>query len=152
MIQRKQTLFLFQVVFMGIALLFIPSVTIIIQNISTGVTLVPLNMPDYHSTAGHIAAIALNFLGLVLAFVAVFMYNRRELQVKLCYVITFIWVLITLMIAFCPFVEGNNGSPVQTKINFLAIFIGIFGVFAAVLAARYIKKDIELIRSSDRIR
>ena len=152
MIQRKQTLFLFQLVFLGIALLFIPSVNVIYQNVSTGVTLVPVNLPDYHSTPGHVAAIGLNFLGLVLAFVTVFMYNRRELQVKLCYTLTVIWVVITLMIAFCPFIEGTNNNPVETKTNFLAILIGAFGVFAAILAARYIKKDIELIKSSDRIR
>lgn len=151
MIQRKQTLFLFQLVFLGIALLFIPCVTVITTTTTHEVLLIPLNNPEVTSTMGHIAAVLINFLGLVLAFIAVFLYQRRQIQLKLCYAMMILWLVLTAMMAFCPFVEANVAVE-SIKVNYLALVVGGFGILAAYMAARYIKKDIELIKSADRIR
>jgi hypothetical protein len=151
MIQRKQTLFLFQLVFLGIALLFIPCVTVTTSTATHDVLLIPLNNPEIASTPGHIAAVLINFLGLILAFIAVFLYQRREVQLKLCYAMVILWIVLTAMMAFCPFVKAI--VPVESiKINYLALIVGGFGILAAYMAARYIKKDINLIKSADRIR
>jgi hypothetical protein len=149
MIQRKQTLFLFQSVFLGIALLFVPVYTVLIGTQQVNVSLVPVNTPGLTSTAGHLAAIALNFLALIFASGAVFMYKRRPLQVKLCYAIMVIWFILAGMTAFCPFVSG---SDITVKNSFFGPVISLVGVLAAYLAAKYIKKDIELLKSADRIR
>ena len=151
MIQRKQTLFLFQLVFLGIALLFIPSATVVSNNVTSPVFLVPVKSAEFASSAGHIAAIGINFLALVLTFITVFMYKRRELQLKMAFVLIFIWVVLTLMLAFCPFISATD-EVTSVHTNYLPVIIGVVGIIAAYLVAKYIKKDIELIKSADRIR
>ncbi len=151
MIQRRQTLFLFQLVFLGIALLFVSIATVTTNNGTVNVYLIPFSDPAVTSTSGHLAAIALNFIGLILTFVTVFLYKRRELQVKLCYGLMVIWLILTLMMAFCPFVEKTN-TVISVENSYFGTIIGIFGMLAAYVAAHYIKKDIALIKSADRIR
>jgi hypothetical protein len=150
MIQRKQTLFLFELIFLGIALLFVPSGNVATPASSYELYLVPINNAEIHSSPGHYAAIFINFTALVLAFVAVFLYRQRTMQMKLCYVMLILWTVLTLMIAFCPFV--NSSVTPSAHVSYLAVAIGAFGMLAAYLAARYIKKDIELLKSADRIR
>jgi hypothetical protein len=56
------------------------------------------------------------------------------------------------MIAFCPFVAKADGLTVEaSKHPFGYIICGV-AVIAAFIAARLIKKDIELLKSADRIR
>ncbi len=151
MIQRKQTLFLFQLIFMGIALLFIPSNTIITASTNTDVFLVPIKSEVFGSSSGHVAAIILNFIGLLLTFATIFLYKKRELQIKLCYMLILLWLVIGLMIAFCPFVIKNE-NIVNITIHYFACLIALFAILAAYFAIRFIKKDIELLKSADRIR
>jgi hypothetical protein len=151
MIQRKQTLFLFLLIFLGIALLFIPCAYVINNGISHPVVLVPLEQQPFHSTAGHMAAIGLNFIMLVISAITIFLYRRRGLQVKLCYLLAVLWLVLTLMLAFCPFILTRDASE-TVETNYLASVTGALAIAGAILAARYIKKDIELIKSADRIR
>jgi hypothetical protein len=150
MIQRKQSLFLFLSVILGIALLFIPSATASSNTGAFDVYLIPLNHSDVASTSGHLAAIALNFINLILAFVTIFLYGKRELQLKLCYGLIVLWLVLTLMVTFCPFAVQTEATSVH--ITFYGTIIGVLGMIASFLAARFIKKDIELIKSADRIR
>ena len=151
MIQRRQTLFLFELVFLAVALLFIPSQHLRTGSIPAEIYLVPIDEPGLKSTSGHIAAVGLNFLGIIISFTTIFLYKKRNLQVKLSYSLSVIWVILSAMIAFCPFAEGADKST-GLETNYFAVAIGIFGILAGVLAARYIKKDIELLKSADRIR
>ena len=150
MIQRKQTLFLFELIFLGIALLFVPSGKITTAANSYELYLVPISNAELHSSPGHYAAVFINFTALVLAFVAVFLYKQRTMQMRLCYIMVVLWTILTLMIAFCPFV--NSSVTTSVEISYVAIAIGVFGMLAAFLAAKYIKKDIDLLKSADRIR
>jgi hypothetical protein len=151
MIQRKQTLFLFQLVFLSIALLFIPSNTILKKDGVTHVSLISFSDTVSSSTLGHYAAIAFNFIALLLAFLTIFLYKKRELQVKLCYLLFILWLVITAMVPFCPFVHSSDESVV-IKTNYAVSIIGLFSMSAALLAIRFIKKDIDLLKSADRIR
>ena len=152
MIQRKQTLFLLLLVFAGIALLFVSVATVTINGSSFELCLVPLVSAStiIQSTIGHLTAIVLNFIGLILAFLTILIYSKRQLQIKMCYALMLIWLIIDLMIIFCPFVKEVKGMTVQ--INYLSSVIGAIGVIGAYLASRFIKKDIELLKSADRIR
>jgi hypothetical protein len=150
MIQRKQTLFLFQLVFLGIALLFVPVGSVSNTSVTENIYMVPLHSPEFQSTSGHQAAIILNFVNLLLAFTTIFLYKKRELQVKLCYVLMFLWLLLGATISFCPFAVKTESIVLSN--NYFGAVICLFAVFAAYLAARNVKKDIELIKSADRIR
>lgn len=150
MIQRKQSLFLLQLVVLALVLMFIPCMTVLTSGQNTDVSLMPINHPQIKSSGGHYAAIAINGLSLVLSFLALFMYKKREQQRKLCFVLAGLWAILTLMFAFCPFVEA--ATPVLVSINMYAYFIGILGFMGAILAAKFIKRDIELLKSAERIR
>src|SRR5258706_14541250 len=117
MIQRKQTLFLFQLIFLGIALLFVPCNIIITSTGTHDVCLVPLKVPDISSTPAHMTAVAINFFTLILTFLTIFLYGKRELQLRLCYVLAALWAVLALMMAFCPFVEKNS-LVVAVQINY----------------------------------
>lgn len=149
MIQRKQTLFLIELIFLGLSLLFVPCQDIFTASAATHVYLMPLI--DFQSTAGHLFAVALNFIGLVLATVTIFLYKKRELQVKLCYAILVIWLVLPAMMLFCPFVVKSE-TITEVRINYFVVAIAVFSIIAAYLAARFIKKDIDLLKSADRIR
>ena len=151
MIQRKQTLFLFQLVFFGIALLFIANHTVVEAEGTTDVFLVPFHNSHLLSTPGHTAAIALNFITLLLAFAVIFLYKKRELQVRLSYLLMALWLVLTLMLVLCPFVQ--NAATIQSiNLNWFAVAIGAVAIVAAFMAIRFIKKDIALLKSADRIR
>ncbi len=149
MIQRKQSLFLIELIFLGLALLFIPCQSIITANGASPVFLQPL--VDFQSTAGHYAAIAINFLALVLSTVTIFSFKRRALQVRLCYVLIVLWVILTAMMLFCPFVVKTDAIT-AVNVNYFVAAIGFFAIVAAYFAAHFIKKDIDLLKSADRIR
>jgi len=151
MIQRKQTLFLFQLIFCGIALLFIPSNKIITTNGILDVFLIPAKDQAFQSTLGHTAAIAINLSGLILTFITIFLFKRRELQIKLCYMLMLLWITLILMICFYPFVIKTEGVN-HIDVNYFNGLIGVFAIIAAWFAIKFIKKDIDLLKSADRIR
>jgi hypothetical protein len=95
--------------------------------------------------------VSLNFLGLIVATITLFTFKKRELQIKLCYALIAIWLVLIAMMALCPFVVKTE-EMIEVKINYFVVAIGAFSVLAAFLAARFIKKDIELLKSADRIR
>lgn len=150
MIQRKQTLFLMQIAFLAISFLFVPVQFFGIPT-SLHVKMLPLNGEIYSSTSGHLAAIGLNFLGLVIAVATIFLYRKRDLQVKLCYLLMVIYIIIPAMVAFCPFIE-MKGVAQKAEVNIFAYIISAVCVISAYFAARFVKKDIELLKNSERIR
>jgi hypothetical protein len=149
MIQRKQTLFLLQLVLFSVAMLLIPHQIIFSKVKNINVYLFPL--VDFTSTMGHYAAIAINLVGLIVTIATIFLYKKRALQVKLCYILMFIWLVICAMIAFCPFVNKTD-AIIEIKTNYFGYLCSAFAVLAAYMAIIFIKKDIELLKSADRIR
>lgn len=149
MIQRKQTLFLLQLVLFSIAMLFIPLQVIYSKVSPHYVCLVPL--VNFTSTAGHFAAIALNFLALILSVTTIFLFKKRELQIKLCYGLMAIWLILIAMIAFCPFFV-TKPEIIEIKTTYFGYVCGVFALLASYLAIVFIKKDINLLKSADRIR
>ncbi|MDO9001291.1 MAG: DUF4293 family protein [Bacteroidota bacterium] len=149
MIQRKQSLFLIQVIFLGLSLLFVPCQTIFTKAVATNVYIMPLT--NFESTIGHLFAVVLNFIGLILAVLALFLFKKRTLQVKLCYSLITIWLVLIAMMLFCPFVIKTE-EIIEIRINYFVVAIGLFSVLASYIAAHFIKKDIALLKSADRIR
>lgn len=61
-----------------------------------------------------------------------------------------IWLLLTLIMSFMPLVNEADGVVIQNT-NY-GTLLGIFGMLGSYMAARLIKRDIELLKSADRIR
>ncbi len=151
MIQRKQTLFILAMVLCNCLLLFIPVADVIHNNLSTHVYLVPFADATPVSTMGHFTAIALNFLALLLSFAVIFLYKNRKIQIKLTWFNILIWIILGLMMWLCPFVVRTEGVQ-GIVMKYLTACISIPAVLSGWMAIRYIQKDIDLLKSADRIR
>lgn len=88
----------------------------------------------------------------ILPVITLFVYKRRHVQVKLCQ----LDMLITL--AFAVLVLLYYVSDIKKSINSeilifgIGIYLPMVSLIFNILAIRGIKKDIELLRSVDRIR
>ncbi len=149
MIQRKQSIFLLLSALFSLLLLFVPNQHLQHAENNTPVFLTPLQAP-YGSTQAHYFAILINFICLLLAFITIFLYTRRLLQIRLCYVLMISWLIVALMLFLGGFANAS-GNVIAEK-NYFALVIALAGILVNLLAARHIKKDIELLKSADRIR
>ncbi len=148
MIQRKQSIFLALVPILFLALLFLPvySVTITIENQS---------LVSYRS----LAKLPLLSIGVALisciSIVSIFMFKNRKSQIKV--------VNAGLLLSLVLFVLGisftnlfSNASVITNGIPIVGYSMGIYliGLFPALFffAARFIKKDEELVKAADRLR
>lgn len=147
MIQRKQTLFLLGVLIIGITMLFIPfqSVTNISQitllNLSPSIHFDGMNKNIY-------IPIVINFIVIILSILTIFLFKKRVLQYKLANILTLLNVFITGLFFLLDFFNVE-----LEKVNFtFGAFLPLIAAIFSYLAAHFIKKDEELVRSADRIR
>ncbi|MDR0543704.1 MAG: DUF4293 domain-containing protein [Dysgonamonadaceae bacterium] len=134
MIQRIQTVWILSIALLNVGLFFLPAVS------SETAPCFPYQwIPD--------AEIGLTVL---LAIAAIFLYKRRQLQIKWCYAI-----LILQMALFASFFlivpKATGATLTATDWNFPILFPFI-SLVLDVLAIRAIKKDEKLVRSLDRLR
>lgn len=150
MIQRKQTLFLMQIGFLALSLLFVP-VQFIGGPTALGAKLLPLTGEAFSSTSMHLGAITANFAGLILSIITIFIFRKRNLQVNLCYGLMIIYAAVLALIAFTPFIQ-SEGIAQKSDVNLFGYIIPMVNIISAYFAARFVKKDIALLKSSERIR
>ena len=93
-------------------------------------------------------------VALLISIIAIFIYKKRVLQIKVCKVN----LLIYLVVIFVIFFYDNQGVLNAMNMNESKIiyefgsFLPIMATIFTFLASRSIKKDDDLIRSADRIR
>ena len=151
MIQRKQTLFLLLSVFSSIALVIIPSNYLNVNGSTFGVSVFSLYTQKLTGSIWHYAGMILDTATFALALVTIFLYKQRVLQVKLCFALMLLQLGVTLIVSLCSMVIKTD-NILSIENSGIASIIGVIGMMSAYLAARYIKKDIELLKSADRIR
>ena len=150
MIQRTQTLFLLLSIVASVALMLVSSNSIGINGTPIEISLSPLPPSGIEANLFYYIGTTLTIAGSVLALITIFIFKNRALQIKLCYVLLFMQLAITLIVSFCPLVVLTEGITYTNSI--VATIIGLGGVISASLAARYIKKDVALLKSANRIR
>jgi hypothetical protein len=150
MIQRKQTLFLLSLVLLSVALMFIPSATAHSNGHTVNVYLLPFESEMATASIYQISAYLINIISLLLSFICIFIFKKRGLQLKLSYVLMICWLVETLILSSVSLVHPLEGIVIQNT-NY-GTLLGIFGMLGAYMAVYYIKKDIELLKSADRIR
>ncbi len=148
MIQRKQTLFLLQSLFFSIALFFIPN-----KYINDGLLIKKFIylIPHINSSIGHYTAITINCLIITITLIIVFLFKQQSFQLKLTKILSIFWLILLLMILFCPFFNEQTIAGVITT-NYLSVFVCLAGYLSIIFACKFIKRDIELLKSSERIR
>jgi hypothetical protein len=139
MIQRKQTLFLLAVFIIAIIMIFIPFQVLLTSGESWNIALIAgnswiiLNSNMYYPNI-------LNLLIIVLSIFTIFKYKNRPLQYKLSNVIALLNIFMVGLFFLLPYTHANPGESIILSMGF------------AFLAAHFIKKDEQLVRSADRIR
>ncbi len=148
MIQRKQTLFLLQSLFFNIALFFIPNKYIFTDLLNKNVLYL---LPFVNSSIGHYVAIIINCLMIILTLIVIFLFKKQSFQLTLSKILSFFWILLFLMILFCPFLNKEMNF-IKITTNYFSVFICFAGLLTIIFASKFIKRDIELLKSSERIR
>lgn len=148
MIQRKQTLFLLAVLIIAIVMIFIPFQILLTGGESWNIALIAgnswiiLNSNMYYPNI-------LNVLIIVLSIFAVFKYKNRPLQYKLSNITALLNIFMVGLFFLLPFTNANPGESIEYAFG---SFLPIISMGFAFLAAHFIKKDEQLVRSADRIR
>lgn len=155
MIQRIQTVFLFlATIFAGI-LFFTP-----IAAFGHGDDLMKLTIlgvqnqidAQYFSGVYTLPLLLVSILIVAVPLITIFMYKKRELQLKLSS------LNILLNAALCGLIFLYYSSNIQKTIAaetvsyMFGTYIPLINMVLSVLAMRWIKKDIDLIKSVDRLR
>ncbi len=148
MIQRKQTLFLLVVVIIAITLFFITFQNIVIPNGHWPICLMPGCSSDITNSNIYFP-IVFNVIILILSTTIIFLYKNRVLQYKLAnLLVLFNIFLVGLFFLLSYIKEGQTGTVSYQIGSFLPLISAVF----AYLAAHFIKKDEQMVRSADRIR
>lgn len=100
----------------------------------------------------HLALSILTILGVVTAFIAIFLYKNRKQQIKLGYAFMAMAVILPLA-SFLLFKNDTStmDSSVHVK-NQIGIFFPLGAVLFGVFANYFIRKDEQLVKSMDRLR
>jgi len=145
MIQRIQSIFLFLAALAFIALFKFPFA---ISDITNSGFLADKDFDVYDNPILMILA----GLGAVIALVAIFFFKNRPLQIRLSYLTIILGVLLVI-VAVVLFYNEASAIFEKSQINdSLGLYMPLLSFIFGLLAARFIKKDEDLVRSSDRLR
>lgn len=152
MIQRKQTLFLLAVAIISVLMFFIPFQSYPHTGFDWIWTLMPFLSPSA-ANSNIMFPIILNIIVILLSLFTIFKFKNRPLQYKLSNLLILLNVFIIGLFFLLPFVDITHTNNVAPKITYkIGAFLPILGAGFAFLAAHFIKKDEQLVRSADRIR
>ncbi len=156
MIQRIQSLFLFIVFATSLAAFFYPIANFLsspLYTIELGVFGIK-EFADYGMEWPNtiLLPIVLGLTGFI-AFITIFLYKRRRVQVRLIRFDLLLNIIYLALIFFYYVPELENIT--QTNADYISepgIYLPIVSVVFLILANRFISKDEKLIRSADRLR
>lgn len=148
MIQRKQSLFLLAVVIIAITQFFIGFQNIIIANDNWPICLMPGCCSDIINSNIYFP-IAFNVIILILSVTIIFLYKNRVLQYKLANLLVVFNIFLVGLFFILSYIKEGQAATINYQFgSFLPVLSAVF----AYLAAYFIKKDEQLVRSADRIR
>lgn len=159
MIQRKQSLFLFLVILLSV-LLFIPAAApISFVNSATSKEFdITLNVLGIYTRclsikepASYIGLIVLNSLIILFSTLTVFKFKNRPMQIKLCY-ITSVFVLFLMggMWLYTDLMKHKTANP--QSVYLIGFYLPLIQIALLYMAAMAIRKDDQLVKSTDRLR
>ena len=96
--------------------------------------------------------LGLSGLGGLISLIAIFMYNNREMQLKMSYFTSVISILLPLVALLLIYNEGTATTNADKIIDKFGIFLPLISLICSILSARYIRKDENIVKSMDRLR
>ena len=101
----------------------------------------------------HPALIALVGIAALLAFVNIFMFKKRALQIRLDFIYVTLSVVLLAMVFFLIFGSGKvSSAEIGIQENYFGLSLPVVGIVFALLANRFINKDQKIVKSMDRLR
>ena len=155
MIQRIQTLYLFLVAGLFLALLFFP-----LAAISAGDVSFSFNVFGLHSTTIPVtlayptwSLMAMDAIIILLSFFIIFSYKKRILQIRLCVYNELLMIGFCLLFGFYfwHFYKSPALPDIQIRLSFWSAF-PIVAMILNYLAIRNIGADETMVRSLERLR
>lgn len=143
MIQRIQSIYLFLISILSIMLYFFPYQTNIIG--LSEIKHVQLSFLNSDSILVFIASI-FNLIVIIEAFVIIFLYKNRNVQMMLCHYLSLVNIIVLILMYYGAL--QIEGLPTYK----LPYIIPVINIILSQLARYFIKKDEELVKSSSRIR
>jgi len=96
--------------------------------------------------------LVLTILGGLISIGAIFLFNNRDLQLKLTYVAIVISILLPL-VAFLLIFNERTLNTAKTAIHVqFGLYLPFISLVLSVIAVRFIRKDENTVRSMDRLR
>ena len=152
MIQRIQTIFLVVSLCFLFPMFFLPLAELIIE--SGEIQYFSL-VGFYQTEAGAIHSINCHYLVMMLGIVicalnliAIFMYRKRTLQIRLCLYNIFLLVGLTGVMLFVLYV-GQNVQSISFNVP---VVFPVISIILHYLALRGIRKDEQMVQSLNRLR
>lgn len=162
MIQRRQTIFMLISAIISALLFFMPLVSF-----NDGISVMKFTIFGIEnpvetltlSTSYTWPLIVLTVLMTLVPLIAIFLYKKRELQVKLCR-LNMLSAVVFIGLVFLYYeadiqavIAAVEGDEYHLDVAyFIGMVIPLVYIVLQILAIRGIKKDIELLKSIDRLR
>ena len=162
MIQRRQTIFMLLAAIASALLFFIPLISFNDNGQAMDFTIFGIQNPIETITLSSSYTwplVALAVLMTLVPLIAIFLYKKRELQVRLCRIAMLVTVVFIGLVflyyendlkSIIAAVEGDEYE--LDVIYFIGMVFPLVSLVFDILAIRGIKKDIELLKSVERLR
>ena len=145
MIQRVQTLYLLGAVLLNLLLFYIPVYQFVPNTVIENVTA----SRNYSLSENALLAILNGGVG-VLSFLAIFLFKKRNLQIRLTNLCLLLTAILTGLLFFVADTL-SGGMDMRVKYIF-GSYLPMIELIVLFIAVRYIKRDENLIRSAERLR
>ena len=94
----------------------------------------------------------LSGLGGLICIGAIFLFNNRELQVKMSYIGIVLSILVAVVAGLLMYNERTITTDFDKINDQFGMYLPVISLVFSVLAARFIRKDENTVRSMDRLR
>ncbi len=151
MIQRLQSVYLFLAAALVATCMFMPLVTIITPEEPLTISAVGVYNPgdDAKPPFDVWPLTIVTALAALLAFIDIFLFRNRPLQMKVCYFITFLLIAFYVIVGIYVYYLAVNGESLQWQ---AALSMPVAALVLNFIAYRRIRADERLVRSADRLR
>jgi hypothetical protein len=140
-----QSIFLLAAALINLTLLFLPSASYTANGVTENFSLL-LPKGTVTTTGAFSVAVILNGACLIVALAAIFMFRQRSRQRLQCFILMAVEAVIAGLLIAMPLLKDVACE------KGVAVYLPVLAAIFAFLAAHFIKKDIELLKSADRIR
>lgn len=162
MIQRRQSIYMFLAAVLSALLFFVPLATFVTGDNVMNFTVFGIDNPGEMLSLESITTWPLVVLAILMTLVpliTIFLYKKREKQVRLCR-LNLLVNIIFIGLVFLYYendilmvIAAIEGDSYELDVAyFIGMAFPLVNLVLEILAIRGIKKDIELLKSVDRLR